>query len=89
MKSFWVYEGRFSKNFIFPTDFNYFIKCGGHFGVILGPLWAYEGDFGNISVRLRGHFGANLAYEGDFDDTWNTFYAYEGDFGRALEPLWG
>ena len=57
------------KAFIFLADFNDLIKCGGRFGVILGPLWAYEGDFGNISVRLRGHFGVNLAHEGDFGGT--------------------
>ena len=79
----------FQKTKSFPIDFNDFIKCGGLFGIILGPLWAYEGDFGSISVRLRGHFGVNLANEGDFGGTWSTFWAYEGDFGSALEPLWG
>ena len=78
----------FQKTCIFPIDFNDFIKCGGRFGVILGPLWAYEGDFGNISVRLRGHFGVNLVNECDFGGTRSTFWAYEGDFGSALEPLW-
>ena len=80
---------RFQKTFIFPINFNDFIKHWGSFGVALGSLWAYEGDFGSISVRLRGHFGVNLAYEGDFGDTWSTFWAYEGDFGATLESLWG
>ena len=79
----------FQKTFIFPIDFNDFIKCGGRFGIILGPFWACESGFGSISVRLRGRFGVNLAYEGDFGGTWSTFWAYEGDFGSALEPLWG
>ena len=73
----------FQKTPISPIDFNDFIKCGGRFGVILGPLWAYEGDFGSISVRLRGHFAVNLAYEGEFGGTWSTFGAYEGDFGSV------
>ena len=79
----------FQKTFIFPMDFNDFIKCGGRFGIILGHLWAYEGDFGSISVRLRCHFGVNLPYEGDFGGAWSTFWVYEGDFGSALEPLRG
>ena len=79
----------FQKTSIYQIHFNDFIKHWGSFGVALGSLWAYEGVFGSISVRLRGHFGVNLAYEGAFGATWNTFWAYEGDFGTALEPLWG
>ena len=79
----------FQKTFISRIDFKDSIRHWGSFGVALGSLWASEGGFGSISVRLRGHFGVNLAYECDFGGTWNTFWAYEGDFGSALEPLWG
>ena len=88
VKSFWVCEGRFSKNIHFPMRFNNLIRHRRSFGVVLMSLWAYEGDFGSISVRLRGHFGVNLAYECDFGGTWSTFCAYDGDFASALEPLW-
>ena len=32
----------------------------GSLWVTLGPLFAYEGDFGSISGRLWGHFGVTF-----------------------------
>ena len=54
----------FQKTFIFPIDFNDFIKHWGSFGVTLGQLLAYECDFGTISVRLWGHFGITFGVGG-------------------------
>ena len=42
----------FQKTFIFPIDSNDFIKHWGSFGVILGPLLAYESNFWGISGSL-------------------------------------
>ena len=62
--SLWSYFGcnkvGFQKTFIFPIDFNGFIKLGGRFKVTLGPFLAYEGGFGSISVRFRGPFGVTF-----------------------------
>ena len=61
VESVWVYEGTFSKALIFHTDFNDFYKTTGwifsRFGVTLGSLLAYEGDFGSTLRSLCGHFG--------------------------------
>ena len=54
------------------------VTLGVHFGIILGSLWAYEGDFRSVWVHLGitlaplwGHFGVILG----------SLWAYEGDFG--------
>ena len=60
MESLWVYEGPFSKTFIFPTDFNHFIKLRSEFRVDFVLLW---GHFWHMKVTLGplwGHFGATL-----------------------------
>ena len=60
MESLWVYEGPFSKTFIFPIDFNHFIKLRSEFGVDFVLLW---GHFWHMKVTLGplwGHFGATL-----------------------------
>ena len=51
----------FAKTFIFPIDFNDFIKHWGLFGVALGSLW---GHFGHMKVTFgafRGHFEVTLS----------------------------
>ena len=59
--SLWSHFGymkcRFQKTPIFPTDFNDFIKDWGEFGVTLGSLLAYEGDFRATLGSLWSHFG--------------------------------
>ena len=60
----WVYESYFGVTlacfqnvFIFPKDFNDFIKLGGGFAVDLGLFW---GHFWHMKVTLGplwGHFG--------------------------------
>ena len=51
---------RLQKTHTFPTEVNDFIKHWGEFGVTLGALLAYEGDFGATLGLLCGHFGATL-----------------------------
>ena len=51
----------FQKTFIFPIDFNDFIKHWGSFGVALGSLW---GHFWHMKVTFgafRGHFEVTLS----------------------------
>ena len=60
VESLGVYEGPFSKNTHFPTDFDDFIKLWGEFGVDLGLLW---NAFWHMTVTLDpfwGHFGVIL-----------------------------
>ena len=49
-------KAQFKKTFIFPTDFNDFIKLLGEVLVDLGSLLAYEGDFGSTLRSLWGLF---------------------------------
>ena len=61
---------RFQKTFIFPTDFNDFIKLWGELWIILGQILAYECDFG-ITLALL------LTCEVDFGGTLGSLW---GDF---------
>ena len=61
---------RFQKTFIFPSDFNDFIKLWGALWTTLGQILAYECDFGVILASL-------LTFEVDFGATlgslWDDF----------------
>ena len=65
LESLWNHFGcmrvDFQKTFIFPIDFNDFIKHWGSFGVALGSLW---GHFWHMKVTFgafRGHFEVTLS----------------------------
>ena len=67
------------------------LACGGGFGVILAPLFPYDGDFVATLGPLGGHFwhvraalGALLGY---FGVTWGALAAYGVTLGPLLRHL--
>ena len=61
----------FQKTFIFPIDFNDFIKLWGQLGVTLGSLWDTFVQFGATLGSPWGHFGS----------LWGHFGVALGHFG--------
>ena len=63
LQSLWSHFGymkvRFQKPLVFPTNFNYFIKVLGEFGVDLGLLWDHFWHMGVTLGPLWVHFGGS------------------------------
>ena len=80
-----VFESTFSKNLIFPMDFNVFMKHWNRIGVTLGPPWGHfrslRGDFGTLWGDFGPPWGNFGTLWGAFEVTLGALKAYEGDLG--------